>query len=98
LNTRKPPEEIVRNWTEEEIALRNLRIFGVADPDARPERPAGDVRETVIEAECCKLLAQDGWRILKTDPVSDRGRGKGFGELPALLADSRHLFSKAVSM
>jgi hypothetical protein len=44
------------------------------------------VPESLIEAECCKLLEEDGWRILKTDPVSDRGRGKGFGE--AGMADS----------
>ena len=37
--------------------------------------------EALIEAECTKLLEQDGWRALRTDPVSDRGRGKGFGEL-----------------
>jgi hypothetical protein len=37
--------------------------------------------EHMIEAECTKLLEQDGWRALRTDPVSDRGKGKGFGEL-----------------
>ncbi len=37
--------------------------------------------EHMIEAECTRLLEQDGWRALRTDPVSDRGRGKGFGEL-----------------
>jgi hypothetical protein len=37
--------------------------------------------EAEIEAECTKLLEEDGWRSLRTDPVSDRGRGKGFGEL-----------------
>ena len=37
--------------------------------------------EAVIEAECTKLLEEDGWRALRTDPVSDRGRGKGFGEI-----------------
>ncbi len=36
--------------------------------------------EHLIEAECTRLLEQDGWRALRTDPVSDRGRGKGFGE------------------
>jgi hypothetical protein len=34
----------------------------------------------MIEAECTRLLEMDGWRALRTDPVSDRGRGKGFGE------------------
>jgi hypothetical protein len=67
-------------WTQADIDLRNLRVFGRLDP-AKPadEKPA-PVAESLIEAECCKLLAEDGWRILKTDPVSDRGRGKGFGE------------------
>ncbi len=37
--------------------------------------------EHMIEAECSRLLEQDDWRALRTDPVSDRGRGKGFGEL-----------------
>ncbi len=37
--------------------------------------------EALIEAECSRLLEQDGWRALRTDPVSDRGRGTGFGEL-----------------
>jgi hypothetical protein len=37
--------------------------------------------ESLIEAECTKILEQDGWRSLRTDPVSDRGRGKGFGEV-----------------
>jgi hypothetical protein len=37
--------------------------------------------EHMIEAECTRLLEQDGWRALRTDPVSDRGRGKGFGEV-----------------
>lgn len=37
--------------------------------------------EDMIEAECTRLLEQDGWRALRTDSVSDRGKGKGFGEL-----------------
>ena len=40
-----------------------------------------DVQRFVIE-----FLELDGWRHLRTDPVSDRGRGKGFGELG--MADS----------
>lgn len=68
-------------WTQADVDLRNLRIFGALDP-ARPaeEEKAADVPESLIELECCKLLEEDGWRVLKTDPVSDRGRGKGFGE------------------
>lgn len=37
--------------------------------------------ERDIERTCSDWLALDGWRMLKTDPVSDRSRGKGFGEL-----------------
>ncbi len=50
------------------------RLIGTAsDPVEWPEH--------MIEQECTRLLEQDGWRALRTDPVSDRGRGKGFGEL-----------------
>ena len=28
-----------------------------------------------------EYLQLDGWRPIRTDPVSDRARGKGFGEL-----------------
>jgi hypothetical protein len=48
-------------------------------PDASEKAP--DVAEAAIEAECTKILEEDGWRALRTDPVSDRGRGKGFGEV-----------------
>jgi hypothetical protein len=37
--------------------------------------------ESQIAQTCTELLAADGWRCLITDPVSDRTRGKGFGEL-----------------
>jgi hypothetical protein len=56
-------------------------VFGVSQPaEPLPDEAAKDVPESLIEAECCHLLVEDGWRTLKTDPVSDRGRGKGFGE------------------
>jgi hypothetical protein len=38
------------------------------------------IRERDIERACVDLLQLDGWRPLKTDPCSDRFRGKGFGE------------------
>lgn len=37
--------------------------------------------EAAIQGECCQLLIEDGWRVLVTDPVSDKSRGKGFGEV-----------------
>lgn len=36
--------------------------------------------ERDIERTCTELLELDGWRSLKTDPVSRREWGKGFGE------------------
>jgi hypothetical protein len=65
------------NWTEEQFAeyLTRLKM-----PPADAPKPS-NVRESFIEAECTKILEADGWRSLKTDPVSDRSRGKGFGEL-----------------
>jgi hypothetical protein len=68
-------------WTQDDVDIRNLQVFGRLDPAKPANEKAEDVTESLIELECCKLLSEDGWRILKTDPVSDRGRGKGFGEL-----------------
>jgi hypothetical protein len=39
------------------------------------------ISEAHIERTCSEWLALDGWRLLKTNPVSDRSRGKGFGEV-----------------
>jgi len=38
------------------------------------------VLEKDIESAVTQFLEWDGWRALRTDPVSDRGRAKGFGE------------------
>lgn len=38
------------------------------------------ISEADLERTCSDLLAYDGWRPLKTDPVSRREWGKGFGE------------------
>lgn len=40
-----------------------------------------DLAEANIERTCTDWLALDGWRGLKTTPVSNRGRACGFGEL-----------------
>lgn len=47
----------------------------------RSDRVRRSLRERDIEKACSDFLALDSWRMLKTDPVSDRARGKGFGEL-----------------
>ena len=39
-----------------------------------------DPSEKQIEQACTELLELDGWRSLRTDPVSRREWGKGFGE------------------
>lgn len=66
------------NWTEEQWREHcEKAIYG-----GSKIVPVIETRsESMIEAECTKLLEEDGWRALRTDPVSDRGRGKGFGEL-----------------
>lgn len=46
----------------------------------RAQKPA-DVSEALIQSTCTTVLERDGWRVLRTDPVSDKSRGKGFGEL-----------------
>lgn len=38
------------------------------------------ISEREIQETCTAFLALDQWRPLRTDPVSDRERGKGFGE------------------
>jgi hypothetical protein len=37
--------------------------------------------EAELERICTQVLEMDGWRSLKTNPVSRRARGAGFGEL-----------------
>ncbi len=72
------------NWTPEELAARNREVLGIgSQPVFTLDVPlAADLMpEWMIERECTSLLEQDGWRSLRTDPVSDRGRGKGFGEV-----------------
>jgi len=43
--------------------------------------PSSRLREIDIQRQCSDYLALDGWRMLRTDPCSDRRRGKGFGEV-----------------
>jgi hypothetical protein len=66
------------SWTDADLAAHYERLK-VPHPDA-PPAPA-KISEAVIEAECTRILECDGWRALRTDPVSDRSRGKGFGEI-----------------
>lgn len=68
------------NWTEEE--LREWRERQNPKGDAAPLLDRASLSsEADIQAECVKLMQEDGWRALRTDPVSDKSRGKGFGEL-----------------
>lgn len=60
------------NCTATAVELNDPRPK-VRKPRAHPERD--------LEKACSDLLQYDGWRLLKTDPVSDRNRGKGFGEI-----------------
>ena len=37
--------------------------------------------EAHVQQTVTQFLELDGWRAIRTDPVSDRSRGKGFGEI-----------------
>ena len=66
------------NWTEEEVAAREREMAGDGIPISAK---TSEQLEREIERDCTAWLELDGWRPLRTDPVSDRRRGKGFGEL-----------------
>ncbi len=63
-------------WSKADLAIHYMKLK--ARPEDVPDIP--EMSESDIESACTKLLEDDGWRPLRTDPVSDRGRGKGFGE------------------
>jgi hypothetical protein len=42
---------------------------------------APNLLESHVQQTVTELLQLDGWRSIRTDPVSDRKRGKGFGEI-----------------
>lgn len=69
------------NWTEDQWAEFQARLKEQPAGVRTEAKPTADVSEAFIESEVTKLLEEDGWRALRTDPVSDRGRGKGFGEI-----------------
>lgn len=50
-----------------------------------PRLPKTQTKQVITEAHVQKavtdLLVLDGWRAIRTDPVSDRSKGKGFGEV-----------------
>jgi hypothetical protein len=43
--------------------------------------PGLKVSEADVQRAVVDMLELDGWRAIRTDPVSDRSRGKGFGEI-----------------
>ena len=65
------------NWTQEEWDAFQNRLKQPPEASTAPV----DRLEAPIQAECLNLLERDDWRILVTNPVSDRSKGKGFGEL-----------------
>lgn len=68
------------NWTQEEYEAHIAKLKQ-PQPGAETTLPACDKSEADIQEECVKFMQEDGWRALRTDPVSDKSRGKGFGEL-----------------
>src|SRR5580704_16936896 len=58
-------------------------LLAAAIDHAAPRRKSNTVAKSEAELEraCTNILIQDGWRPLKTNPVSRRAHGKGFGEV-----------------
>ena len=68
-------------WTEEDLRAYYARIQEPIPAAPVPEEAPDNSSEAMIQGECVKFMEEDGWRPLRTDPVSDKSRGKGFGEL-----------------
>src|SRR5690242_19783858 len=71
-------------WTESELAEHYERLktrAGAAGLAPLGAEKCEDTLEAPIQEEVTRILESDGWRALRTEPVSDRGRGKGFGEI-----------------
>jgi hypothetical protein len=92
----QPPRLTASEYRE---IMERLKREGVIVPDREPEGMDApeifppNAPESLIEAECTKLLEEDEWWALRTDPVSDRSKGKGFGT-PGM-AD--HLFMRTLT-
>jgi hypothetical protein len=71
--------------SEDELRAMEARIrynMGTnAESHVSPSQSTDYRPESMIQQECVKLMQEDGWRTLRTDPVSDKSRGKGFGEV-----------------
>jgi len=78
-------------WTQEQLDEHYARLK--QPPEGAQPAPCPDASEDDIQDECVKLMQEDGWRALRTDPVSDKSRGKGFGEIG--MAD--YLFMRPMS-
>jgi hypothetical protein len=67
--------------------MRRPRAFSKpAPPSDKPLRHLQrqkelGLTEAHIQQTVTQFLELDGWRAIRTDPVSDRARGKGFGEI-----------------
>lgn len=68
------------SWTEEQLAEHYAKLKQ-PQPGAETPAPPTERSEFSVQEECVKFMQEDGWRALRTDPVSDRTKGKGFGEL-----------------
>jgi len=69
------------NWTAEQFEEHMRRIAPQPVTITADDAVVETRSEAMIQAECTKLMQEDGWRPLRTDPVSDRSKGKGFGEV-----------------
>lgn len=64
------------------LQARNVNVKTPVSKRKAGARTGGiPLSEADIARTCSDLLQADGWRMLITDPVSDKARGKGFGEM-----------------
>lgn len=67
---------------QEHFSKMNERaLAGISRANARRFRKPLPVTEAHVQQTVVEYLQLDGWRAIRTDPVSDRARGKGFGEV-----------------
>lgn len=63
------------------VRAQARRIVSDAKPESNRLSNKPRITEKHVQDATVQFLELDGWRAIRTDPVSDRTRGKGFGEV-----------------
>lgn len=67
-----------RNPSRSGVTSDSAKLYGNVETRRGGLGKSPSLTESVIARTCSDFLAADGWRMLITDPVSNRERGKGF--------------------